>query len=119
MTKSLMLAGAASLMASTMLTAQVRDGENPKDAITREMTIDVRAELIDEESRTVELSFSSEEPYERWWGVEILDHGKSAVELGRLNGSAALLMDHNIRDQVGVVEKAWLKGRKGYALVRF
>ena len=119
MTKSLMLAGAASLMASTMLTAQVRDGENPKDAITREMTIDVRAELIDEESRTVELSFSSEEPYERWWGVEILDHGKSAVELGRLNGSAALLMDHNIRDQVGVVEKAWLKGRKGYAMVRF
>ena len=119
MTKSIMLAGAASLMASSMLAAQTRDGESPKDAITREMTFDVRAELVDESTRTVELSFSSEEPYERWWGVEILDHGKSAVELGRLNGSAALLMDHNIRDQVGVVEKAWLNGRKGRALVRF
>jgi HK97 family phage major capsid protein/HK97 family phage prohead protease len=119
MTKAIMLAGAASLMTSAAAVAQLRDSENPKDSITREMSFDIRAELVDEESRTVELSFSSEEPYERWWGTEILDHGKSAVELGRLNGSAALLMDHNIRDQVGVVEKAWLKGKKGRALVRF
>ncbi|VWX56713.1 phage major capsid protein [Sphingorhabdus sp. 109] len=118
MTKAIMLAGAASLMTSAAF-AQTRDSENPKDSITREITFDIRAELVDENTRTVELSFSSEEPYERWWGTEILDHGKSAVELGRLNGSAALLMDHNIRDQVGVVEKAWLKGKKGRALVRF
>jgi HK97 family phage major capsid protein len=28
-------------------------------------------------------------------------------------------MDHNTRDQVGVVERAWIKGRKAYAVVRF
>ena len=31
------------------------------------------------------LSFSSEEPYERFWGTEILDHSPSAVNLTRLN----------------------------------
>ena len=98
---------------------RTRDGEGPTDKLTRDMTFEVRAESINEDARTVEMSFSSDEPYERWWGVEILDHKSSAVRLGRLNGSAALLMDHNIRDQVGVVEKAWIKGKKGYAIVRF
>ena len=35
--------------------------------------------------RKFTLSFSSEEPYERWFGVEILDHGPGAVDLARLN----------------------------------
>ncbi|API60901.1 hypothetical protein BSL82_02325 [Tardibacter chloracetimidivorans] len=87
--------------------------------LRRDLMIEVRAESINEESRTVELSFSSEEPYERWWGVEILDHGRKAVRLGRLNGGAALLVNHDPDDQVGVVEKAWLDGKKGRALVRF
>lgn len=115
--------GLAALAASTALASLdpivTRDGEGPTDKLTRDMTFEVRAESINEETRTVEMSFSSDEPYERWWGIEILDHKSSAVRLGRLNGSAALLMDHNIRDQVGVVEKAWIKGKKGYAIVRF
>lgn len=97
----------------------VRDGEEQVYRMTRDMTFEVRAESINEQARTVELSFSSEEPYERYWGTEILDHGASSVRLGRLNNGAALLMDHNTRDQVGVVEKAWIKGRKGFAIVRF
>lgn len=110
---------AASMALASSAFSQVRDGEGPQDKLTREMTFEVRAESVNADNRTVELSFSSDEPYERWWGVEILDHKSSAVRLGRLNGSAALLMDHNIRDQVGVVEKAWVKGKKGYAIVRF
>jgi HK97 family phage major capsid protein/HK97 family phage prohead protease len=75
---------------------------------------------VDVEARTVELCFSSEAPYERWWGTEILDHGKSAVRLGRLNGGAALLVGHDTRDHVGVVVKAWIDDdRKGRAIVRF
>ena len=31
------------------------------------------------------LSFSSEQPVTRWFGVEILDHGPGAVDLTRLN----------------------------------
>jgi HK97 family phage major capsid protein/HK97 family phage prohead protease len=85
----------------------------------RDLQFEVRAETVDEESRTVELSFSSEEPYERWWGVEILDHGPSAVRLGRLNGGAALLVNHDTDDQVGVVVNASISGRRGRASVRF
>ena len=33
--------------------------------------------------RKFTLSFSSEEPYERWYGLEILDHSPGAVDLTR------------------------------------
>lgn len=110
------------LRASTALVtpALARDGETlPAEQLTRELAFEVRADTIDEEARTVELSFSSEEPYVRWWGTEVLDHKSSSIRLGRLNAGGALLMDHNTRDQVGVVERAWIKGRKAYAVVRF
>ena len=51
--------------------------------LLRTLAISTRA--IDEEKRTVELSWSSEEPYERWWGVEILDHSDGCVDLQRLS----------------------------------
>jgi len=88
-------------------------------------TIDRAAQFdagtIDADARTVELSFSSEEPYERYWGIEILGHDPNEVRLGRLNNAGALLMDHNTRDQIGVIEKAWIDSasRKARALVRF
>jgi len=66
---------------------------------------------INVEQRTVELSFSSEEPYERYFGFETLDHSPSSIRLGRLNDGGALLVDHNTRDQVGVIEKAWIAPR--------
>ena len=75
---------------------------------------------IDEKKRTVSLSFSSEEPYERYWGVEILDHGRDSVILDRLNSGAPLLVNHDTRDQVGVLEQAIIGAdRRGRAVVRF
>lgn len=77
---------------------------------------------VNEADRTVELSFSSEAPVERWFGVEILDHSPSSVDLSRLNNGGALLMDHNTRDQVGVIEPKSAKiaaDRRGRAVVRF
>ena len=75
---------------------------------------------IDVEARTVELSFSSEEPYERYFGFEILGHSPGECNLDRLNNRAALLVCHDRKDQVGVIEKAWIgQDRKGRALVRF
>lgn len=59
---------------------------------------------VDEETRTVPLAFSSEEPYQRWWGTEILDHSSDSVDLSRLNNSAPILINHDMNDQVGVVE---------------
>ncbi len=76
---------------------------------------------IDEERRTVTLSFSSEEPVERWFGYEILDHKKESVDLSRLKRIGALLLNHDPADQVGVIEEVFLDeaDRKGRAVVRF
>lgn len=79
-----------------------------------------RAE-IDEEARTVPLSFSSEEPYQRWWGIEILGHKKDEVNMDWLSGGTApLLKDHDRYTQIGVIETAKIgSDRKGRAVVRF
>ena len=75
---------------------------------------------VDKDERTVDLSFSSEDPYKRFFGVEILDHGKKSVRLDRLNKSGPLLVNHDVDDQVGVILKASLSSdRRGLASVRF
>lgn len=85
-----------------------------------ERTFQVERAAIAEESRTVELAWSSETPYERWWGVEILDHSPQSIRLGRLTGGGPLLMDHDSRDHVGVIESVQIGAdRVGRAVVRF
>lgn len=80
----------------------------------------VERAAVDEEARTIELSFSSEEPYERCWGTEVLDHGKKSVRLGRLKAGGPLLCDHDARDHVGVIESVRIDGDLvGRAVVRF
>lgn len=76
---------------------------------------------IDEESRTVELAFSSDtDTVRRWFGVEILSHNPAHVRLGRLNDGGALLWNHNWDDQRGVVENARIDAdNKGRATIRF
>lgn len=75
---------------------------------------------IDEEARTVELSFSSEEPYERYFGFEILGHSPEECRLARMNNGGAICVNHDTRDQVGVCEKSWIgPDRKGRARARF
>ena len=81
-------------------------------------TLNIRSGDIDSDNRTVDLSFSSELPVSRWFGQEILDHNPSSVNLERLNNSAAVLVDHR-GDQVGVVEKASIKDKRGIATLRF
>jgi len=78
----------------------------------------IRKEDINTEARTVNLSFSSEQPVERWFGMEILDHNPDSVDLSRLQDSAPVLVDHS-GDQVGVVMEAEVKNKKGFATLRF
>ena len=65
------------------------------------------------------LSFSSEQPYERWWGIEILDHGETAVDLTRLNDMGCLLFNHNRDAVIGKVNRAWIENNRGCAEVEF
>ncbi len=81
----------------------------------------VQRSSVDEENRTVEIAFSSEDPYLRWYGYEILGHEKGEVDMAFMaSGDAPFLVQHDHGDLVGVIEKAWIDSdRKGRALVRF
>ena len=82
----------------------------------RETTID----HVDPDSRTVELSFSSETPYGRWFGDEILCHDEECINLERFNnGLGTVLFNHDRDAVVGHIEKVWLEDNRGKALVRF
>ncbi len=101
------------------MSAETRKGP-PTRGLTLERAFLFEREKINEETRTVELAFSSEAPYARWWGVEILDHSKSAVDLTRLKAGGPLLCDHDARDQIGVIESVRIDAdRVGRAVVRF
>jgi hypothetical protein len=77
---------------------------------------------INDDARTVSLAFSSETPYERYWGIEVLDHEPASIRLGRLMQGGPLLIDHDnsIRSQVGIIESVEIgDDRIGRAVVRF
>jgi len=77
------------------------------------------SEMIDEEKRTVRIAFSSEQPYERDFGIEILDHDRANLEF-MASGNAPLLLDHDATKQIGIVENASIDSDKvGRATVRF
>jgi len=86
-------------------------------------SVQIRAETINQDSRTLELAFSSEVPCERWFGAEILSHDAKAIRMGRMaSGSAPLLADHenSIDSQIGVVESVSVgSDRVARAMVRF
>jgi HK97 family phage major capsid protein/HK97 family phage prohead protease len=73
------------------------------------------------EDRSFEFPFSSEYPVARYFGNEVLSHEGESADLSRLNDGAPLLFNHNPDKVVGVVERAWIDGKKkrGYVKVRF
>lgn len=80
----------------------------------------VERKAVDEAARTATLAFASELPYERYWGVEILDCTAPSIRMTRLTGGANMLVDHDQRDVVGVVESVTLGAdRVARAVVRF
>lgn len=88
---------------------------------TQKRNFVLNREGVDQEKRTVELSFSSEEPVKRWFGKEILDHNPKSIRLDRLESGANLLIDHNWNDVIGVVESVRIdpEEKKARAVVRF
>jgi len=74
---------------------------------------------INEEARTMDLSFSSETPVRRWYGNEVLDHSKGSVRMQRMNNGAPLLANHDMDQHIGIVEGAKIADARGSAKVRF
>lgn len=72
-----------------------------------------------DESRKFTLSFSSEEPYERWFGIEILDHNDGAMDMTRLSEIGCVLYNHDRNAVVGRVNRVWMENRRGMAEIEF
>lgn len=72
-----------------------------------------------EASRQFDLSFSSEEPYERFWGTEILSHKTGALDLTRLQEIGCLLYNHDRDRVIGRIVSADVINGRGVARVRF
>ena len=101
---------------SKQVAKQITDGK----PIVRSFQIDRERSAINEDARTVELAFSSETPVERSFGLEVLDHREASIRLDRLKSGGAVLVDHDPRDLVGVIESVQIGAdRVGRAVVRF
>lgn len=73
------------------------------------------------EDRCIDLTFSSEEPVERFFGLEILDHKPESIKLDWFrSGRAPLLLDHDPTKQIGVIKLAEVSSDgKARATIRF
>ena len=112
---------------NSLTRAQEKQGKKPEKKqrarekqATRELTVNsIRAMEGEGNERKYILSFSSEEPYERWWGTEVLDHSEGAVDLTRINEIGCLLFNHNRDKVIGKINRAWIENARGMAEVEF
>jgi HK97 family phage major capsid protein/HK97 family phage prohead protease len=84
--------------------------------------MELEEKTIDMDKRTVSVGVSSETPVERSFGQEVIDHSRENMNLDFLNsGRAPLLMNHDMEQQIGVVESVELdeNARRLRARVRF
>lgn len=90
---------------------------------SRSAVLDMTRETGEDGVDRYTFPLSSETPYKRWRGHEVLVHTKASVDLSFLNsGTAPLLVQHDQwSGQVGVIERAWLdeKSKRVYVTVRF
>lgn len=89
----------------------------------RELSIDQSS--IVQDKRTVELSFSSETPYQRYdffedaMYDEVLSHAETAINMTRLQQMGTVLFNHNSNSPIGGIERVWIEDGRGKAIVRF
>lgn len=57
-----------------------------------------------EDDPRLPICLSSEAPYQRWWGTEILGHSAEEVDLTYCDRGLAFCADHDTERQVGVLE---------------
>jgi HK97 family phage major capsid protein/HK97 family phage prohead protease len=79
-------------------------------------------DIINEEERKVRIVMSTENPVERGYGKEVLDHKAESIDMSWIaTGRAPLLLDHDMAQQIGVIESVELDSeeRKVRASVRF
>ena len=71
------------------------------------------------EGNTFSASVSSEEPYERTFGWEVLDHSPESVDMSRARDGLPFLLYHDQRSPVGMVENLRTVGKQLRGEIRF
>ena len=102
----------------------MEDRQRIEGVLYREVPLS-REAIVDEEERTVRISFSSELPvlraswFEDPW-LETLGHKDGEMNLSRLENGATVHYNHSRKreDRIGVVESASVRKGRGEALVR-
>lgn len=90
----------------------------PRQTLFRALQFERSAINID--TRSVEVSFSSEtDKVIRWGEPEILDHAPGAADLTRLNSIGVVLFNHDPYHPVGRIEEARMENGRGLATLVF
>lgn len=89
-----------------------------RGGLTRDIAIERGA--VDSEARTVEVAFASDKPIPHWFGLLALSMRPGAMRTERLAGGAAVLLNHDTTQQIGVIE-SYRTGTDGIAraVIRF
>ena len=74
----------------------------PQVGTRQQRTIGFQVREVNEENRTINVSFSSEQPVNRFWGSEILCHDEGCVDLSRLKDIGVSLFNHDRDVVIGV-----------------
>ena len=80
---------------------EVKVAAEGKGRLERVATWDTKA--IDLENKTVPMSFSSDAPYERYFGNEILGHAEGEIRLERVTDEAPYLLEHDTSQYLGKI----------------
>lgn len=78
-----------------------------KATLTRSVDASATIESSNTEQNTFQIAISSETPYLRYFGYEVLAHTSDAIDFTRLNGAPVLWM-HDHYDVRGILESVWL-----------
>jgi HK97 family phage major capsid protein/HK97 family phage prohead protease len=83
------------------------------EGFNRAITMPMEIRKAEGKRTSITFSMSSEEPVERWYGIEVLDHTKGSVRMTRAKaGAMPLLFNHNMDDPIGMITDLRLeKGR--------
>jgi hypothetical protein len=74
--------------------------------------------IVDDDKREIDISFSSEEPVERWFGAEVLLHGEKNIDLKRLRSVGSVIYGHQpqeMKNIIGPIKKVYLDPEKKQA----
>ena len=105
----------------TRAATETSDRETARSGTMERFLSDCSIRAVEGEGneRKFKLSFSSEEPYDRFWGTEILSHADGAVDLTRVNSIGVVLFTHDRNRVIGKILNAKVENNRGEAEIEF